>query len=437
MKKKVIDFLVLAVFWSAVYFGLRILFNKLDIRISYGLPGAILTLFCISFFYNKWWSRVTFKKKRNLLIFGFLTILLFGFNTYILSLSVRSFHFYRYITLENRRGWRGKVHQADKTFGLIPIPNAKGFETFPKGDDVPMAYGCSGFRIPLADTNKTIPESRIDLLFLGCSFTYGAACLAEETFPYLVAKETRLSYTNAGVCSYGLSQMLILAKKLIPKLKPKYVIAQYSPWLIRRGISPFAPVYFGSVPNPYFTDSGDSIKIIPPWYRTQIFDYDIRKIRTRSTLSILIFTVIPFILKEDWFELNWRTKFFFGIYQKPAKDSHKAEFFAYSKIIDIAKANNTKVILLNLYNDNGISNLKELIGRSDVFLADADSLLLDTLKKNKSNKVRNATNKFDSLIKVYGHYYINGKDSVYIDHHPNYLAHTIISQSIIQIIKKQ
>ena len=35
---------------------------------------------------------------------------------------------------------------------------------------------------------------------------------------------------NAGKCAYGLSQMLILARRLIPRYRPDYVLVQFSPW---------------------------------------------------------------------------------------------------------------------------------------------------------------------------------------------------------------
>ncbi len=49
------------------------------------------------------------------------------------------------------------------------------------------------------------------MLTLGCSFTYGAANHAEDTFSYLVGNYFGGSTKNAGVSSYGLSQMVINA----------------------------------------------------------------------------------------------------------------------------------------------------------------------------------------------------------------------------------
>jgi hypothetical protein len=431
MKKYAIDFFGLIVFWSIIYYGLRFLFVKLGIATSFSFYGVIFTLFCVSFLYKKCWSLETFKNRRKIFIFGFSVIFFFVASTYTISLHKRSIELYNYITAEKKRGWKGLLHQADDILGYIPIPNAKGFQTFPVGDDKPMAYDKNGFRIPSADTNQTNFKSNFDILFLGCSITYGDACLAEETFPYLVAEGTKLSYANAGVCGYGLTQMLILAERLIPKYKPKYVIVQYSRHLIIRGTSLFAPFYFGHLPNPYLRENGDSFEIVAPLFKTKIFDLDFETIKAKSLRSSYFNTIIPFILKDDWLALNSKIKL--GILKKPTSNYSKAELFSYSRIIDIAKANNSNVIILNLYNNldhnNNINlpfSFKELKSQPGVFLVNVDSLLYDNLKRG---------NLID-FGKAYYHFYIDGTDTIFVDRHPNALAHKIISQSIIKTINK-
>jgi hypothetical protein len=62
----------------------------------------------------------------------------------------------------------------------------------------------------------------------------------------------QLALCRPGVSSYGLSEMMVLAKRLVPIQKPDYLLVPYSPWLVGRAQSPFAPTYFGSVVTPYF-----------------------------------------------------------------------------------------------------------------------------------------------------------------------------------------
>ena len=187
MKKNIIDFLLLSVFWALIYFGINFILTKIGIQKDYILTGLLFTLFCISFTYKKWWSRETFQNKRILFILGF--IFIFIFSGYTFSLLKRSSKLYSFVTTYNRRGWKGKVHQADSTLGYSAIPKAKGFHTFTIGGDIPMAYDERGFRIPLSDSGSIDNNKKYDMLFLGYSFTYGDACLAEETFPYIVAKK--------------------------------------------------------------------------------------------------------------------------------------------------------------------------------------------------------------------------------------------------------
>ncbi len=58
---------------------------------------------------------------------------------------------------------------------MKPVPGAMGFHTFPIGDDIPMKYNEYGFRVPVSEPFGVDYSKGVDLLFLGCSFTYGDA----------------------------------------------------------------------------------------------------------------------------------------------------------------------------------------------------------------------------------------------------------------------
>lgn len=92
-----------------------------------------------------------------------------------------------YLALKhNTRGWAGRVHQHDGQLGFAPIPGATGAHVFPIGPGIPMKYSQAGFRVPVDE--KPEGNRRPVFLFLGCSYTYGDACRAEDTFAYLVGK---------------------------------------------------------------------------------------------------------------------------------------------------------------------------------------------------------------------------------------------------------
>jgi hypothetical protein len=190
---------------------------------------------------------------------------------YVAYTGYRTAPIYWYVK-HSERGWKGKLHRSDAELGFAPIPDSRGAEVFPVGNDIPARYDKDGFRVPLEDGIPTSPNRHPIVLALGCSFTYGAATLAEKTYPYLVGQYLGGTTRNAGVGSYGLSQMLVLAKRLVPANKPDYLIVQYSPWLVDRARSPFAPTNFGKVPTPYFFVRQNELALHPPVFVTKIMD---------------------------------------------------------------------------------------------------------------------------------------------------------------------
>src|SRR5438477_520125 len=117
------------------------------------------------------------------------------------------------------RGWTGHVHGSDPELGLKLVPNGRGAETFAIGPDVPSRVDARGFRVPL-DAPESPQKKRPIVLALGCSFTFGAACVAEDSFAWRVAQRLDGTCLNSGVCGAGAAQMLVLARRLIPEYKP-------------------------------------------------------------------------------------------------------------------------------------------------------------------------------------------------------------------------
>ena len=164
------------------------------------------------------------KKKRTLFCLFYIVILSILF---VGSIVHRTRSLYSNIKT-SQRGWSGKVHKTDAELGFAPIPDSQGAEVFPIGPEIPMRFDKDGFRIPVLDgsASSTRLSPRPLVLTLGCSFTYGAANYAEDTYPYLVGQYLGGTTKNAGVCSYGLAQMMILARRLVPIYQPNYLIVQ-------------------------------------------------------------------------------------------------------------------------------------------------------------------------------------------------------------------
>jgi hypothetical protein len=267
---------------------------------------------------------------------------------------------------------------------------------------------------------------------LGCSFTFGSACKAEDTFPYIVARESGKNYVNAAVGGYGLAQMYLQAKQLISKYKPKYLVIQNSPWLILRGVSEFAPSRGGyMLPVPYFADRGEFFEVEKPIYKSSIgklFPARDRRLFSGNVLSYYFQRGIPYFAQEQFYIFITRCKNFVSLKQSPTTRIDSAEFDAYREIFEQAELNQTKVILLKLGNSEG-SNKTELIAKAgrNISVANADSLLYEYVKGYSPIKYRNA----------FGHWgTTESGDSIFVDGHPNTVSHKLIAQSIFPHLSK-
>jgi hypothetical protein len=435
--KKLFNFLVFTIIVAILYF-LTILIDirlvKLGIErtlfsiIIIFFRAIIITFWGLGITYNKLWDKNILKRKKSLAIWGLIVIIFFIFiNTSLLVFTLTN-KLYRYAKKPSF-GWEGRVWQSDKILGFRSVPNATGFETFPLGEDVPIRFDKNGFRVPVS-YDSTTEMKRPLFLFLGCSFTFGAVCLAEESFPYLVSEETKGYSINAGLCGGGLTQMLLLSKDLIPLYKPDFVVVQHSPWLTQRAMSMRAPACcLASIPVPYVSRTKNGKDVISPrTFNSKTFDVNIDKFKkTKKGIkdyTCFLFEIgIPLYLCNGYYTVITILKKTFGIIPEPNKDFKDVEQFVYSNIYEVCKQNNSKMIVLNLGDIKYTENSHKLIfSDSDIIFAEADSLLFRRLKSP------------DDYNKEYKHWYFNGKDSVLKDPHPNQKAHKIIAEAIVNSI---
>lgn len=431
LKKTIQDVLIISVLCVIMYIIFKIIFTVLLKYAHYSnamlrlfIYGLIITLWAYALSYKKLWTLDSLKGGLRATFFytGMIAMIFLVMGCIKKTGEINTF--YKYIMSDKKeRGWRGVVHVADDSLGFRPIPGARGFHIFPIGDSIPMCYDSRGFRAPLAADTLCTPDKPVDILFLGCSCTYGDACYVEETFPYKVAKEAHLNYINAGVCSYGLSHMYLLAQKLIPKYKPKYVVIQYSPWLGTRGTSVYAPSYLGLIPNPYFTYNNNTVGLELPAFKSDVFAIDKVALREQYKGHYWKFFFgygMPFVAKETVSDIKTKIDLFFHPAKKPATDLAAVENYAYNEIIKITNANGGKAIILK-YGDDANTTFK---GYPNAAFANADSSLITYLK---------AENKTSDIFKHWRK--TTATDSVIVDGHPNFLAHNIITQTIISQIK--
>jgi len=357
------------------------------------------------------------------LYFAFLFTLYGGYCTY------RSLGFYKQLK-EPLRGLSGQVYQADPILGFAPIPGAHGAHVLPSLPNVPIHYDADGFRIP---ENYSAPaaasRTRPLVLALGCSYTYGDACLAEDSFAWSVGEQLGGSTINAGRCGYSLAHMVLLARRLIPLFKPDYILIQYSPWLINRAQSYFAPSFYGKVTNPFFSSSGIDVSIQPPVFIPVVFNLPIDRykkspVNFSDTVSFLISVGIPLHVYQDFKMLEYHLKRSIGIIPAPALDDAVIIKSAYSEIIRLANACGSKPLIVVLGDGVKPVPLPSEIKALAVTIVDAYSALLNPLPEQTT----------EQYARNYVHWNNSNPPEV-IDAHPNPLAHKIIADAIIAAIQ--
>lgn len=334
----------------------------------------------------------------------------------------RTMPLYSYIKT-SQRGWSGKVERADAALGFAPVPDSRGAHIFPIGPDIPMRYDANGFRVPV-DYSFSLPRRPV-ILTLGCSFTYGDANYAEDTYPYLVGQHLGGTTYNAGVCSYGLSQMLILARRLVPVHKPDYLIAQYSHWLVDRSVSPFAPTYFGKLPTPYFYEK-DGLALHPPVFQTISMDIPTDKYRhsPRGVIDFIAFlwdVGLPLYLHDDANMVFYELKKAFGFIPEPTRNGPEVVKYVYEELAKIAKENNSKLIIVILGSDHYPVQVPYNLFPQDALIVDAHKSLLDNLPVVS----------YESYMLEYAHL----RAMIMVDSHPNKKAHKIIAEKIVNTIR--
>jgi hypothetical protein len=330
---------------------------------------------------------------------------------------------YSYVK-SKQRGWSGKVHKADPELGFVPIPGAQGEHVFPVGSIIPMQYDPAGFRTPFGKKQPALTRPLV--LSLGCSFTYGDAVHAEDTYSYLLGRYLGGTSLNAGVCSYGLSQMLLLARKLIPAYKPDFLVVQYSPWLVDRAVSRMAETYFGKIPTPYFYEQ-NGLKIQSPVFQTIVPDLPVDYYRKSQPgvvdfISFVWKVGVPMFVHDDYHMAVYGTKKLMRMVPNPATDAKLIANSTYREIADIAKRNNARLVILILgSDDNPVRFLLDQLP-PDVIVVNAHEALLAKLPVQDRDTYR----------REYNHW--RGNPPVPIDAHPNEKAHKIIAEEIVRKI---
>ena len=348
----------------------------------------------------------------------------------VLFLSILYLSYYKsradalYAHIQQRdSGLTSNLIAYDSLLGFKYVSNGAGFEYGQFGKRNAVFLDSNGFRID--QQSRDIRIGRDSILFIGCSFTFGSACSGDETFAHLVGEAANINAINAGASSYGLAQIYLRVKELIPRYQPKYCVVQYSPWLVKRATRPFGMNRYFPLPVPFFSLSKGEVVLNRPIFKSPYFQLKM----TGDTIDAPgVFKKLTFHYKVGLPLLFCGDLSFFR--KKPSSllidssDYELIERTIYNEIRDICESNNTQFILLPLGDKEYTKNYIRLFD-STPSIANADSLLWSQVKSD---------NQSDYKEKYYHWHTFNGIKSI-VDRHPNPTAHAIIANSITQILK--
>ncbi len=315
----------------------------------------------------------------------------------------------------------GSVFQADKAYGFLPKPESMAFFSIQLMKRVPLIFDRYGFRVPVKKRRVKRPYDG-GILFLGCSFTLGDALPAEKTFPYLVGKELNSRGMNAGLSGGGLCQMVLRARVEIPRFKPKYVVVQYSHWLVRRSLQYYRPTDYGKTPGPFFYKSDDGIKIHPPIFTTKNFDVPIAKYAGKGLWPFTWNVGVPLYVHDDYYMLLTSAKRLLGILPKPAQSREAVVRFAYREIEKICRAHGAEMLVVKLH-----VTLKNTptYGVDDLGYRVVDTF--DPLVSGLPKRTKRAWRM--------KYQFVRGNPPRLVDNHPNAEAHGIIAGAIVEKLR--
>ncbi|HAA11306.1 MAG TPA: hypothetical protein DCE41_06220 [Cytophagales bacterium] len=269
------------------------------------------------------------------------------------------------------------------------------------------------------------------VLFLGCSFTYGDAVAAENTFSYLVADSLGYRYQNAGVCGWGLAQIYLRGKELIQQYQPDYVVLQYSPWLVERGVSNYAPSYSALIPSPYIYNVESGVQVAPPPFRALGYSLPVNDYKqTAEGFG----DYLSFAYRVGWRLVlyEWVQKYRTSLRRKMGKlpplnrnQNPATEQAVYQALVQEVKNVGGTPILLALSNESVSEASQQFAKQVNVAkVADGDHALWSSL--SDSTKA--------SYSDTYHHWRMLEGTRTRVDQHPNEHAHALIANTIIEQI---
>jgi GNAT superfamily N-acetyltransferase len=147
----------------------------------------------------------------------------------------------------------------DSRIGYVGMPNGEFHHLVP-----PVYDAFTDDRGGRADRLGRHAPERVDVLFLGDSFTWGGGVQDEGTFPRLLADRAGLAVFNAAEPGYGGVAMALSIDKFAD-LRPRYIVFGFLNEQMWRNFSPCsAGGIFVCLPMAYLDGDWAHLEILPP-----------------------------------------------------------------------------------------------------------------------------------------------------------------------------
>lgn len=369
-------------------------------------------------------SRPLSRPKRAL--FWAILVLFLASFAWLASAVARGTRGYFYVKAQPS-GWRGPVVRSDARLAVAPIAGSAGAEIIATGVSVPARFDADGFRVPLHGASRST-GSRV--LAIGDSFTFGSGCTAEQTYPSLVAEAIHGRSLNAGYPGYGLAQMLVLARDLLPRHRPDVLLVQASTWLPARATRPFRRSELDLVPYPFFAVGRSPSPVWhPPLFPPKALELPVGSYRDtrpglRDWISFQARVALPLFVHDD----PRRLAVYLGRKSGriPAMASEQAvSRSVYPEILRLCRESGTRMVVVVLEGAGKHDHRRaDLALPQDVPVVDTTASLYAPL----------ASSDAATYLRAYGHW--RGSPPRLIDEHPNPGAHAIIARQVLEALSR-
>jgi hypothetical protein len=350
-----------------------------------------------------------------------------GLGAYFVWTLQRAHRLYGFLKDEGR-GWTHRVYRPDGELGFAPVPGAAGGDMLPGGPPIPTRFDEDGFRVPISDGGA---RQRPLILALGDSFTYGAGCLAEEAYAHRIARALGGTALNAGSPSYGLPQVLILARRLIPRFAPDIVLVQYSGLLVARAQARYAQSFFGVMPTPYFAAGATGPRLQPPPFGNRVLDLPLTEFRStpRSASDYASFlgrAALPLFLHDDVAVARVEAGQRLRLLPALAADPEAIVRDVYSEIEALCREHAARMLIVLLGRPPSAERRRELERHAPA--VDAELALCRGVDAGCEVPVLS-----EAYLEAYGH--LRGSPPRLVDSHPNPRAHAVIAEEVMRTIR--